>query len=331
MELTEIKGIGDKTAEKLISLGITSAEDLATLRPEELASMLGINRFKAQEMINDAKEKTIDTAIDFLDLEGFEREIESKRIRYSTGSSAFDEILGGGISTFEITALRGEFGTAKTQTCYSTSISCIKRGRKVAWIETEPSSLVPSRIVEIGRARGLSEEEISKNFISIPARSVKTPAHLFIAYQRIEKEISRGVDIGLIVIDSFSAPFRHMYSTRETLTARSLETARHLGYLQKMCIKYNLAVLITVQVMDIPDESKQLSTRVSEDSAKAMYGGNVLKHAVQTWVTMSKKSRADQIWTASIIDSSYLPPRSAEFMIDSSGVRDIATTRGRVR
>jgi RecA/RadA recombinase len=291
--------------------------------------MLKISKMKALEMINDAKEKSLETAIPLLSSLEYSDQILSKKIFYSTGSRNLDNILGGGISTMEITGLRGEFGVGKSQVCFSTSVSCLQKKRKVAWIETEPSTFFPERLEEISMARGF-QTNIGEEVMVIPAKFIKTPNHLFLSYQRVERAIERGSDFGLIVIDSFSSPFRQMYTTRELFRARSEEVARHLGYLQKLCSKYNLAVMLTVQIMGIPDAGRQLEVMMKETSDKAMYGGEVLKHGVQTWISLRQKSRSQMLWEASIFDSSHLPPNTAEFVIDSSGVRDPQVTKVRL-
>jgi len=54
-ELSEIKGIGAKRAERLRALGIISAEDLAEVDPESLASALGISEKMAYRWVEAAK------------------------------------------------------------------------------------------------------------------------------------------------------------------------------------------------------------------------------------------------------------------------------------
>ena len=205
-QLKRLKGIGEKTALKLIEKGYKTIADIAVLRPEELADLLGWTKMKAVETINDAVQKGLDQAITVYDLEEFRKEIEAKRIRYSTGSVELDRLLGGGISSMEITGLRAQYGSGKTQLCYSVAVSCIAKGKKVAWIETESGTFATSRLFEIGKNRGV---EISrKDLVIIPAKSIPSTAHQFLAYKQVEKRLEKGEPIGLIIIDSFSPLFR---------------------------------------------------------------------------------------------------------------------------
>jgi len=222
-ELASLKGIGGKTATKLLEAGIKTIADVAVLRPEELASILGWNRMKALETINDAKERALDQAIQLYSLKKFEDEIASKIMRYSTGCLALDELIGGGIATNELTGLRGPFAAGKTQICMSTSISCIEKERSVAWIETEPGTFKGERLEEIAMARRV-DLDLEADFFVVPARAIASPNHQFLAYQRVERLLKRGIDIGLIVIDSFSPKFREFYPRRELFPQRSHET-----------------------------------------------------------------------------------------------------------
>jgi len=327
-DLTLARGIGPKSAEKLIEEGIKDLPALAVLRPEELADILRITKKAAVEAINSAKEIALDEALRLMSLEEVQEEITKKVIRYSTGSLALDHLIGGGIATNEITGLRGPFSVGKTQIAKSVAVSCIESGRKVAWIETEPGTFKEDRILEIASARHVSVD-LKEDMFVIPSKFIVSPNHQFLAYERINGELSKGKDFGLIVVDSFSPRFREFYPRREMFPARSQETGRHIGYLQSLAAKYNLAVLITVQVMGIPDESRMRLTQMQEASEEAMYGGHVIKHGVQTWIALRKKSKADSIWEAELIDSSYLPPGSALFRIDQSGVCDIEAKRGK--
>jgi len=59
VNLTEIKGIGPKRANQLKKLGISTAEDLAKMDPQELSSKVGISQTAAQRWIERAK-KTLE-------------------------------------------------------------------------------------------------------------------------------------------------------------------------------------------------------------------------------------------------------------------------------
>ena len=327
-ELKTLKGIGETTAQKLLDRGYNTIASIAVMRNDELAAILTWSKMKALETINDAKERSLTDAIRLFTIDEYKEEITDKIIRYHTGSNAVDAIIGGGISTNELTGLRGEYSTGKTQLCLSTAISCIAMGRKVAIVETEPGTLFQERIAEIASIRGVKING-NKDMFVIPAKYIASPNHQFLAYERIAMEIEKGMDIGLIIIDSFAPKFREFYPKREMFPARSQEIMRHIGYLQSLAANYNLAVLITNQVMGVPDTNKQKQTMKEEASDKAMVLGHVLKHSVQTWLALRFQSKTQQIWKATLFDSSHMPYGVAEFRITAAGVTDISGTKGK--
>ncbi len=54
--LLQVKGIGKATAEKLARAGIPTAEDLASMSPEQLAALPGFRAFTAKQIIANARE-----------------------------------------------------------------------------------------------------------------------------------------------------------------------------------------------------------------------------------------------------------------------------------
>jgi predicted flap endonuclease-1-like 5' DNA nuclease len=54
-DLTDIKGIGPVTAEKLNKVGVTSIAEIAEMRPEDLGSSIGASVSSAEKWIESAK------------------------------------------------------------------------------------------------------------------------------------------------------------------------------------------------------------------------------------------------------------------------------------
>jgi DNA repair protein RadA len=271
----------------------------------------------------------LDKAIFLLPMDK-EMEERKKRIqRISTGSMALDEILGGGVETDAITGLSGEYASGKSQLCFQLALNCIKQyGRSVAWIETEPQTFRPERVLEIAKYRGIPLDA-TRNIFVIPSRFIVDAYKQFNAYERVEKEIKNGLDIGMIIIDSFSAKFRDMFAGREMFPLRSQEQSRHLGFLQYLASKYNLAIVLTVQVMGVPDTSTQYQIQMKESDPFALYGGHILKHCVTFWLRLAQVSSAKKEWSATLFDAPNLPRREAKFKITERGIEDIETIRGK--
>lgn len=322
MDLTEIKGIGDKTKEKLVEKGIETAEQLATVRPEELKEILGISLLAAKEIIIDAKNKTLDAVFKTMTLEEVKDYKNTVVKRISTGSMAIDNFLKGGIPTESIVMFSGEYSSGKTQMCMQLAVNCIKMGRKVAWIETEAGTFSPDRIEQIAKLRRVPID-MEKDFpIIILAKNVGTPHMLFLAYEMVDKICTKNnIDLGLLVIDSFASPFRSTYSGREMLPERAKEESRHFGKLNMIASKYNCAIVLTNQAIGIPDAGQQLGVMMKTGAKHDIYGGNVIKHSA-TYHFILSKGKSEE-WVCFCADSPELPRQSIPFRITEMGISDV--------
>jgi len=321
--LTDVKGIGPVTADKLKEAGISTLTQLAITRPDEISAILGISLAKAKELTVFAKDKALDKAIE---IETGQQVLEHRKehVKYiSTGSVEFDRILGGGFPTDSISMLTGAAAVGKTQTAFSLAISCIsKLHRPVAFIETEPSTFTPERLLQIAELRGV-KIDLQKDVYVVRAKSITNPYQQMLAYELMNKKLEAGIDFGLLIVDSFSAKFRQTYLGREMLTGRTQELARHLGYLEMLTSKYNIATVLTAQIMGIPDTGAQLGARLRFKMDKVPYGGEFMLHAVGNLITL--QLRETGIWTATVVDSAYLESGiAAQFKITAAGIEDVS-------
>jgi len=327
VSLTDVKGIGPATVEKLEKAGIKSVEQLATLRKEELSKILGVNLKQAGDIIQSAKQLALDQLLEVYTAEDIKRYRQENIKRIPTGCSALDSVLKGGIPTMSITVLFGEYASGKTQLCKQLVVNCLKQlGRKAAWIETEPGTFIPERLEEMASAIGYQLD--LNDIIVVPARLIGTPYNLFLAYEMIEHKMQKlGLDVGLLVVDSFSAPFRKHYTGREQLPDRSAEISRHMGKLDILASKYNMAIVLTGQVGDIPDAGSQLHAVVKTGHRKNPVGGNVFLHS-GTYLISLIKTKTDE-WEACVFDAPDIPMTKVQFRITKEGIRDVSRTRAR--
>jgi RecA/RadA recombinase len=319
--LTDIKGIGEVTAEKLREKDIT-VEKLAIMRPEELASELQITKKAAKDIVNDAKFKALASIVPVRTFAEQERHIKEVVQRIPTGSVELDKILGGGWRTESLHLLKGEYSSGKSQLAMQAAINCLKYlKRKVIWIETETGTFAPDRLKEMAKAEGL-EIDGDTDFLLVPSTGTSTPYSQFLAYERaIQMMEERKLDVGVFIVDSFNATFREFYSGREMFPDRAREEARHLGFLDNIAAKYNMAIILTAQVMDIPDSGGQLGERVKTGHTQRAYGGNVLFHWCTYILSLDQLSGTD--WEAVLADAPDRPKAKCRFRIVSAGVRDI--------
>jgi len=227
-------------------------------------------------------------------------------------------------------SLAGNSG--KSQIGFQASVSCIKSGRKVGWVETEATTFIPERVLEIAEAQGVKVNTSSTgeggDFVVYTSEDIIDVEKQLLAYEALGRKMEEGVDIGLLIVDSFSPHFRSTYQKRETFGARNQMTAKHLAYLNYLAAKYNVAILLTSQIMGVPDDQKQGLTKMQEASTTAMYGGSSLQHGGTHILALTRVSRAKQIWKATMVDSPYLPDADAYFRIGPGGISDVSRTRG---
>ncbi|WP_238375015.1 DNA repair and recombination protein RadA [Vulcanisaeta thermophila] len=309
IDVEEIEGVGRVTAQKLREAGYNTARDVAFASVKELAEILG-SEDRAKQIIA-AAQKLIGLTPFITAYELYEKRRGIKRI--STGVKSLDELLGGGIETKAITEFVGEFGSGKTQICHQLSVMVQlpedKGGlkAKALYVDTE-NTFRPERIMQIAKYRGLDPQEALKNILY--ARAYNSDHQIMIideSKKMIEKE-----NIGLIIIDSLVAHFRSEYPGRENLAERQQKLNHHIAQLLRIADIYNVAVVVTNQVIAQPD--------VFFGNPLKPAGGNVIAHGAtyRVWLRKGKEN----VRIAKIFDSPYHPEREVTFRITEEGVVD---------
>jgi DNA repair protein RadA len=115
-------------------------------------------------------------------------------------------------------------------------------------------------------------------------------------------------------VDSLTAHFRAEYSGRGQLADRQQRLNRYLHNLQKLAEQHNLAVYVTNQVMSDP-------AQMFGDPTKAI-GGNIVGHACTFRMYIRRGKKDSRV--IKLIDSPNLPDNETVFMIEESGLKDVA-------
>ena len=310
IELKDLPGVGEKTAEKLQDAGFADMMRLATATPNELSVKAEIGEGVAEKVIEAArKAEDIDFETAF---EVMERRKDVGRI--TTGSSGFDELIGGGIETQSLTEVFGEFGSGKSQISHELAVTVQLPEDKggldgeCVFIDTE-NTFRPERIEQIANAFDLDPEETLQK-IHI-ARAFNS-SHQILMADKINELIQSGVNIKLVIVDSLMAHFRAEYVGRESLAVRQQKLNQHLHVLQTIANTYNVAVFITNQVQARPDAFFGSPTKA--------IGGHVLGHASTYRVWLKKGLAGKRI--ARLVDSPHLPEGECVFKITNDGIID---------
>lgn len=303
-------GLSPTIVRKLKEAGYKTIEAVAVANVNDLASILGVPINTVQKIVNKARD-----ALGLRFKTALELKQESRNIgRITTGSKRLDELLGGGVETRTITEFYGEFGTGKTQVCMQLSVNVQlppEEGGlsgKALYIDTE-GTFRWERIEKMARAVSLDPDEAMKNIIV--ARAISTDHQIAIVNEAMEL-ITRE-NIRLLVIDSVTSHFRAEYPGRENLAVRQQRLNQHLHQLARIAEVYNVAVVVTNQVMARPD--------VFYGDPTQAVGGHVLAHAPGVRVQLRKARGNRRI--ARIVDAPHLPEGEAVFLITDEGIRDV--------
>jgi len=308
--LKAIKGVGPATAQKLVEAGITTVEAVAITPVKTLAEILGCSEEKASQIAQAARELL---GLSFMTAEEFYE--RRRRIGLiSTGCKALDDLLGGGVETQAITEFVGEFGTGKTQLCHQLSVMVQLPKEKggldgrAIYIDTE-GTFRPERIVQIAQYRGLDPKEALKNIIYARAYNSDHQVALVEEATKIIEE----KNVKLLIIDSLISHFRAEYPGRETLAVRQQKINQHIHQLLRLADIYNIAVVVTNQVMAQPD--------VFFGNPTKPVGGNIVAHGCtyRIWLRKGKDNKR----IAKIFDSPKHPESEAVFAITDEGIVDI--------
>jgi DNA repair protein RadA len=315
LEIQDIEGIGPTTAKKLKEAGIVSVMDLAVTSADELAVEINSSKESAAAFIIAAQKLLRDSNVLEKEFITADAALEKRRsmLRCSTGSSALDDLLLGGIETQAVTEFYGEFGSGKSQICHTlcaTARQPVESGglnANTIYIDTE-GTFRPERVQEIARSRGYDSTQILKG---IAVCKVYNSSHL----ELIIKNLGKYVDdfkAKLVIIDSVISLHRAEFAGRGTLADRQQRLNSMLHKIIRLAEIYNIAVVITNQVQSSPDT-------FFGDPTKAA-GGNVLGHA-STYRIYLRKSGENRI--AKMIDSPYHPYSDVRFTVNEKGSDDI--------
>ncbi len=307
--ITDLPGVGPATARKLEEAGYTTLEAIAAANPQELAAAANIPLSTAQRIVRAAREALNLTFKTALELK--KERLAAKKI--TTGSRNLDALLGGGIETKMITEFFGEYGSGKTQICHQLAVNVQLPpeqgglGARAVYIDTE-GTFRWERIEAMARRWGLDPDKVMENIFYI--RAINSDHQMAIVEELFDLVPKH--NIKLVIVDSVTSHFRAEYPGRERLAERQQKLNRHLHQLSRLAELYDVAVIITNQVMARPDV-------VWGDPTQAV-GGHVLYHAPGVRVQLRKARGNKRI--ARIVDAPHLPENETVFVITEQGIMD---------
>ena len=308
--LEELPGVGPAIAEKLREAGYTDILAIAVASPKNLAEECEIGEKKAMDIIEGAK-----VLADVGGFETGEEILERRKLiqKLTTGSKAFDELMGGGLESQAIVEFFGEFGSCKTQVCFQLAVNAtmpVERGgldSEVIVIDTE-NTFRPERIIQMAEYLGLDPLETLKK-IHV-ARAFNSDHQILL----VEKagELAKEMKVKLLSVDSLTSHFRAEYVGRGALAERQQLLNRHMHDLLDFATVNNALIAVTNQVAAKPDAFFGDPTRP--------IGGHIVGHTATFRLYLRKGKAGKRI--ARLIDSPNLPEGEAVFMVSEDGIKD---------
>lgn len=313
--ISDLDGIGPVTLKKLQDAGVKTIFDLCLRGSMEIHEITGIAQPTAQEAVGLAWKRLEEMKMcrpklmDVMEYYTFRKNLK----KIPTGCNAIDSILKGGIELEALTEVYGEFGSGKTQMCNVLTIEAIeKHDFNVLWIDCE-DTFRPERILEIAQARGYiqsPEEGEQKYFPKITYIHAPNTDELVNTVDNLST-IMLEKNIKLIVVDGSIGQFRAEYLGRSTLSVRQNNLSRFMEHLKNTSFFFRCAVLMTNQVQADPG-------MMFGDPVKPI-GGNVVGH-VSTYRMYFKKAGSKRF--ARMVDSPKDGIEDKEFVLSVAGIED---------
>ena len=306
--LNDLPGVGAATMEKLVDSGYDTVMSIAVASPGQLVDATGVGESAARKMIKFARDAL---EMGFEDGESLlkKRELVQK---VSTGSVAFDTLMGGGFETGAITECFGEFGSGKTQVGHILAVNMIKEDpdATVVYIDTE-NTFRPERIVQLAEGIQLDPEETLRK---IRVARAYNSDHQVLLTESVEELINKkGFNVRLVIVDSLTAHFRAEFVGRGTLAERQQKLNKHMHALLKLAGNYNICVYVTNQVSSDP-------AAFFGDPTKPI-GGHIVAHASTFRLYLRKGKKGSRV--AKLIDAPNLADGECNFMVESGGFKDL--------
>lgn len=212
-------------------------------------------------------------------------------------NTPLDKLLDGGIETDAITNIYGPPGSGKTNIMLSTSLSCIRSGKKVIYMDTE-GSFSFDRFAQMG-----GTEKDLKNIVFVNV-------HEWDEQHRDVLKIDKVLDgIGLVVIDSMVALYR-LVMEEKNFQAINKQLATQYSILSRITRTKHIPVLITNQVYS-RGEVTELTSRT------------IAKYWSKTLVELKRTEKENQRIAVIRKHRSLPEGRSIEFLITKDGLKQV--------
>ncbi|MEJ2252365.1 MAG: DNA repair and recombination protein RadA [Candidatus Lokiarchaeota archaeon] len=242
-ELSKVKGINSRQIKLLTENGISSAEALAMSSVNIVSDIRGLGDKTAQKLIWNAREALQMT--EFIPAVEIDENVEM----FTTGSKELDRILGGGFQSGKLTEVYGPFKSGKTNLAHTLSVTVQlpkKQGGlegSTVFIDTE-NTFSRTKIIRIAKRFGLPPDEVLAKIFHARIYSSDHQDQMILKAETLCKTRN----VRLIVLDSLMALLRAEYVGIGMLARRQAVLNNMIHALSRIAETYNVGVLLTNQV-----------------------------------------------------------------------------------
>ncbi|MCL2687840.1 MAG: DNA repair and recombination protein RadB [Methanobrevibacter sp.] len=188
-------------------------------------------------------------------------------------NSALDSILGGGVEKRNITQFYGPPGSGKTNISLSLAVQVARKGKKVAYIDTEGG-------ISIDRVKQLAKndfDEIANNILVFEPDSLEKQTD---DLKKIESWVRANAnEVDLVILDSAVAMYRLNEGKSKALNK---ELGVQMWILSRLARKYDVAVVITNQIYATFEDEKPTAIKP--------VGGTILMYWSKIIIELSKSN-----------------------------------------
>ncbi|TXT53320.1 MAG: DNA repair and recombination protein RadA (modular protein) [Promethearchaeota archaeon] len=242
-DLSQVKGINARHIKLLQENGISTAEMLAMSSQIIVADIKGLGDKTARKLIWNAR-----NALEMTEFTPVSEMHENTEM-FSTGSSELDRILGGGMQTGKVTEVFGAFKSGKTNLAHTIAVTVQLPkskgglGGSTAYIDTE-NTFSRNKIIRIAKRFSLKPKEVLAKIFHARIFSSDHQDQMILKAESLCKERN----VRLLIVDSLMALLRAEYVGIGMLARRQCVLNNMIHALSRIAEMYNAAVLLTNQV-----------------------------------------------------------------------------------
>lgn len=315
LKYNKTQGLGDTRKERLDENGLKYIHDICMVSPNDISRATGLDLGPCEVIWLKCKKRLQELGVipkdDMSAKEEYEYENNTPRLQ--TKCEAVDILFDGGIRMRTLTEAYGEFGSGKTQMCYTLAAEILARKENVYIIDCE-GTFKYKRLIEVAKSRGyLTEEFTEEDFLSRVIKKIATNS--FEARKILENMTGEMLknNVKLVIVDGIVGQVRKEWEGRAELSERQQYLKPIMTRLGSMPKYMNCWVIFTNQVQHDPGQ-------FFGDPTKPI-GGNVVGH--ESTYRLYFKKLGKTTWQAVMVDSPEHAKLEVKFQLGSKGLEDI--------